>query len=125
MSPDDLIRLRHMAEAAQQALQFNVGRARDDLARDAMLRMATVYAIQVLGEAAAKVSPQGQQALPGLPWRAVMGMRNRLVHAYFDIDHDILWDTVQLALPELLQQLRTVTGVAPDQPSEPDPSKTS
>jgi hypothetical protein len=54
------------------------------------------------------VSEAGRSEFPGVPWPQIVGMRNRLVHAYFDINQDILWDTVQLALPGLLEQLKTV-----------------
>lgn len=97
-----------MADAAEQALTFIATRQREDLDRDAMLSMALTRAVEIVGEAAARVSEAGRAELPGIPWPAVVGMRNRLVHAYFDIDHDILWDTVHLALPALLVELKAV-----------------
>jgi uncharacterized protein with HEPN domain len=77
---EDLVRLRHMRDAAQQALQFCVGRARGDLDSDVMLRFALVHALMVLGEAASKVSAATRTAHAGLAWPAIVGMRNRLVH---------------------------------------------
>ena len=59
-----------------------------------------------MGEAAAQVSDAGRAELPAIPWQQIVGMRNRLVHAYFDIDLDILWDTVQLSLPSLIAPLK-------------------
>lgn len=56
------------------------------------------------------MSEEGRAELPGLPWAQITGMRNRLVHAYFDVDRDILWDTVQLALPRLLREIRNHLG---------------
>lgn len=106
MSPDDRWRIRHMIEAGEQALVFVQGRNRADLDEDAMLRLALTRAIEIVGEAAAQVSEAGRAELPAVPWPQIVGMRNRLVHAYFDINLDILWDTVQLALPPLLAQLR-------------------
>jgi uncharacterized protein with HEPN domain len=106
MSPDDGWRIRHMIEAGEQALAFVQGRNRSDLDGDAMLRLALTRAVEILGEAAAQVSEAGRAELPAVPWPRVIGMRNRLVHAYFDINLDILWDTVELALPTLLAQLR-------------------
>jgi uncharacterized protein with HEPN domain len=110
MSPDDRVRVAHMVEAAEQALAFVAGRERADLDRDAMLRLALTRAVEVLGEAAAKVSGAGRAELPAVPWAQVVGMRNRLIHAYFDINLDILWDTVHLALPPLLRQLKPIVG---------------
>ncbi len=106
MSPDDVWRIRHMIEAGEQAVAFVQGRNRADLDEDVMLRLALTRAIEIVGEAAAQVSEAGRTELPAVPWPQIIGMRNRLVHAYFDINLDILWDTVQLALPPLLAQLR-------------------
>jgi uncharacterized protein with HEPN domain len=70
-----------------------------------MLLFAVVRAIEVIGEAAARMSPEGRAALPDLPWPAIIGMRNRIVHAYFDIDHEVVWQTVVGELPGLVQVL--------------------
>jgi uncharacterized protein with HEPN domain len=72
--------------------------------------LALSRAVEIVGEAANQVSESGRSELPGVPWPQIVGMRNRLVHAYFDIDRDILWDTVQIALPVLLAQLRPAAG---------------
>lgn len=95
-----------MIDAAEHALTFIKGRDPSDVNSDTMLRMALTYAVEIVGEAASKVSESGRAVLPSIPWPQIIGMRNRLVHAYFDINSRILWDTVQLALPPLLEQLR-------------------
>jgi uncharacterized protein with HEPN domain len=86
MNESSLIRIRHMLEAAQQTQQFIAGRRRDDLDRDKMLTFALVKAIEIIGEAAVNVDAQTQAETAQIPWRQIAGMRNRLVHAYFDID---------------------------------------
>lgn len=95
-----------MIEAAEEALAFVQGRRRADLEQDRMLCLALTRALEIVGEAAAQMSAAGRAEIPGVPWQQVVGMRNRLVHAYFDINLDILWDTVELALPPLLAELR-------------------
>jgi uncharacterized protein with HEPN domain len=105
MKPDDATRLRHMIEAAETARQFIAGRQRTDLDSDVMLRFALVRAIEIVGEAASKVSIETRSATSSVPWIAIAGMRNRLIHAYFDVDHDILWKTVTEELPDLLRLL--------------------
>ena len=110
MSPDDRWRVLHMIEAAEQALGFVQERKRADLDGDPMLRLALTRAIEIVGEAATQVSDAGRAELSAIPWPQIIGMRNRLVHAYFDINLDILWDTVQIALPLLLEQLSKDTG---------------
>ncbi len=73
-----------------------------------MLLFALVRAIEIAGEAASRVSEETQAALPDLPWASMIGMRNRLVHAYFDINRDILWTTVTQAVPPLAERLRKI-----------------
>lgn len=104
---NDVVRLQHMLDAAEQAFRFCAGRGRADLDDDVMLRFALVHAITVVGEAAAKVSTPTREALPGIAWGSIVGMRNRLVHAYFDVDSDVLWESVNEGLPPLAAQLRT------------------
>lgn len=95
-----------MIEAAEAATRFAAGRTRDDLDSDEMLRFAIVRAIEVIGEAAARVSPSAQAESISIPWREIIAMRNRLVHAYFDINTDILWKTISEEIPAILPILR-------------------
>lgn len=111
MSPDDLIRLRHMSDAIQSAQRFTSGKSRKDLDQDEMLTFALVRAIEIIGEAAARLSSDGRSALPSIPWSEIVGMRNRLVHAYFDTNLDILWTTVTKAMPTLLKELKLVIPI--------------
>jgi len=106
MSPADAVRVRHMIDAIEAARRFAAGRDRSHLDTDQMLLFALVRAVEIVGEAAGKMSADARAELPEVPWVAVVGMRNRLVHAYFDIDPDILWATVTQALPELWAQLK-------------------
>ncbi|MFN0301044.1 MAG: DUF86 domain-containing protein [Burkholderiales bacterium] len=97
-----------MIDATEAALRFANGRSRGDLDTDEMLLFALVRAIEILGEAASKVSAEARVLTPDVPWSAVVGMRNRLVHAYFDINRDTLWSTVSQALPPLLAHQRAI-----------------
>lgn len=105
MRKDDNIRLRHMRDAASEAIGFAAHRTRADLDLDRMLVLSLVKAIEIIGEAANQVSEATASQMPELPWSDIVGMRNRLVHAYFDINLDILWATVQTDLPALLKVL--------------------
>ena len=105
MTPDDRIRLRHIVDALSAAIRFTEGRSREDLDRDQMLAFALLHAIQIVGEAAGKVSAEVRDQHPQVPWALITGMRHRLVHAYFDINHDILWTTATESVPELLAQI--------------------
>lgn len=75
-----------------------------------MLRFALIHAIQIVGEAASRVSTETRDRHPSLPWAAVIGMRHRLTHAYFDIDHSILWTTATEAAPDLLAEVERLLG---------------
>ena len=108
MPPEDRIRFLHMIEATETALNFVTGRQRADLNSDQMLLFALVRAIEIIGEAAGKVSDATRGAAADIPWGLVVSMRNRLVHAYFDVDNDVVWKTVSEELPELLTKLRTL-----------------
>jgi len=109
MSPHDRVRVRHMIDALEAAATFVKGRTRDDLDNDQMLLFALVRAIEIVGEAASKVSAEARANAPEVPWISVVGMRNRLVHAYFDINKDILWTTVTEALPPLRASLESLS----------------
>lgn len=97
-----------MRDSAQAALDFVQGRSRADLEADRLLLFAVLHAIEVLGEAASRVSEDVRAQYPALPWRAMIGMRTRLVHGYFDIDTDIVWETVTDRLPPLVAQLAAI-----------------
>ena len=108
MPPDDRVRLRRIADALRSTLRFTRGRRREDLDCEEMLTFALVHALQIVGEAAGKVSRETRDLSPGVPWANLVGMRHRLVHAYFDVNLDILWATAVDAAPELLPQIEAL-----------------
>jgi len=90
-----------MLEAAETVAAFIAGRDRAALDQDRMLLFALVRAIEILGEAATKISAETRRAAPAVPWGQITAMRNRLIHAYFEIDRDILWKTAVEEVPAL------------------------
>lgn len=108
MRQDDLIRMRHIIDAATEALGFIRHRRREDLDHDRQLVWALVKAVEIIGEAAAQLSDEARTQIPGIPWRNIIGMRNRLVHAYFDVNLDILWKTITDGLPPIIAELKRV-----------------
>jgi uncharacterized protein with HEPN domain len=92
-----------MIDAAVSLEQFVAGRKRADLDADRMLLFAIVRAIVVVGEAASKVTNETRDASPSVPWAAIVGMRNRLIHGYFDVDSDVVWKTVTVEIPGLFR----------------------
>lgn len=105
---DDKVRLKHMLAHAQEALSVVSGKQRQDLNRDRILELALVRLIEIIGEAAGRVSPEGQEKYSSIPWPQIIGMRNRLVHGYDQVDLDVLWDTIEFDLPPLILRLQRI-----------------
>jgi uncharacterized protein with HEPN domain len=97
-----------MIEAANNACGFVFGKHRSDLDSDRMLLFALVRAIEIVGEAASRISAPTREAASDIPWALIVSMRNRLIHAYFDVDREVVWKTASEELPQLLPQLRAL-----------------
>lgn len=108
MFRDNLVRLRHMADAAREAIVFAEHRRREDLDHDRMLALSLVKCIEIVGEAASQVSDDFCREHPEIPWRHIVGMRHRLIHAYYSVDMDRVWDTITDDLPPLLAALESM-----------------
>ena len=108
MPKDDRVRLRHMFDAAREAIDFGRGKARADLDDDRLFVLGLLKCIEIVGEAAAHIGPDTKNRYPEIPWADIVGMRNRLVHAYFDIDPDRVWDTLEQDLPPLVATLEKI-----------------
>ncbi len=107
---EDSIRIRHMLDAAKEAVSFVRGKGRGDLDGDRKLLLSLTRLLEVIGEAAGKISVETQKTTPQIPWPKIIGMRNRLIHAYFDIDLDEIWRTVQEDLPPLIAELEKIVN---------------
>jgi uncharacterized protein with HEPN domain len=97
-----------MLDAAREIMSFVQGRTRDELDHDRMLTLSLIKSIEIIGEAAAQVLPETRSQHPEIPWLNIIAMRHRLVHAYFDIDLDRVWDTATDDLPPLVAVLEKV-----------------
>lgn len=95
-----------MLDAANECLSFVKGKSRNSFDTDKVLVYALVKVIEIIGEAASKISKEFKDQHTEVPWQDIIGMRNHLVHVYFDIDLDILWDTVNKDLPVLIKVLQ-------------------
>lgn len=103
--------LNHMQQAADDALAFVEGMGKADFLDDKRTQQAVIMSLIILGEAATKVMDGHEnftQLHPQVPWRNMRGMRNRIAHGYFDINLDVVRETVQTALPALLNHLPAV-----------------
>lgn len=103
--------LEHMQQAARDACNFVEGMNQAVFLQDKRTQQAAIMSLVIIGEAATKVMdgyPEFIQAHPEVPWRSMRGMRNRIAHGYFDINLDVVWATIQTALPQLIQQLEAI-----------------
>ncbi len=103
--------LDHMRQAASDACGFVAGLDKQAFLQDKRTQQAVIMSLVIIGEAATKLMDSHEalvQAHPIVPWRGMRGMRNRIAHGYFDINLDLVWETVGTALPELLEQLRDI-----------------
>lgn len=101
----------HIQQAAADARGFVEGVSKDDFLTDKRTQQAVTMSLIIIGEAATKVMDgytEFTQAYAEVPWRSMRNMRNRMAHGYFDINLDVVWETVQEWLPELLKQLPAV-----------------
>jgi uncharacterized protein with HEPN domain len=105
---DDEVSLRHMLEHAREAVTFVTGKDHSDLEASRILSLALVRLIEIVGEAANRVSKTRQKQLSQISWLLVIGMRNRLIHGYDAVDLDIVWQTVTEELPSLITILEAI-----------------
>ena len=105
---EDTVSLRQMLDHIEEAVALAQGRTRNDLESDRVFFLALLKLVEIVGEAATRVSQATQAAHPDLPWREVIGTRNRLIHGYDAVDYDILWEIVATDFPPVAEQLRTV-----------------
>ncbi len=103
---DDVVRLRDMLDAAEAAVRVLGAHSAAELESTEVLALAVPHAVEIVGEAASRVSRPFCEAHPEIPWSEVTGMRHRIVHDYFAVDYQRLWDTVRGDLPPLVAQLR-------------------
>ncbi|MCB9460330.1 MAG: DUF86 domain-containing protein [Anaerolineaceae bacterium] len=105
--------LLDMLIAARKIVRFTDGLTQASLATNEMAASAIMREFQVVGQAARMISDEGKASYSQIPWKVISGMRNHLVHEYFNIDFDILWQTIQDDIPTLIGQLETL--VTPNQ----------
>lgn len=105
MQPEDGMRVGHILDAARRVARWLADVSLPEFQANEQLHLAVLFSIQVVGESANNLTDEFKQALPGIPWREIVGMRNRIVHGYFLIDIDIVWEAATIYLPDLALQL--------------------
>jgi uncharacterized protein with HEPN domain len=109
--------LDHIQQAAADACSFVEGLSKDDFLADKRTQQAVIMSLIIIGEAASKVMDRYaafSDQHSNVPWRSMRGMRNHIAHGYFDINLDVVWETVQTALPDLIACLSAVRAMLGD-----------
>lgn len=105
---DDQVSLKDMLSHAEESIEILGNTSREELAENRVIQLALTRLMEIVGEAANRVSQETQQEHPKIPWPQIIGMRNRLVHGYDVVDYDLLWDTVTNDLPSLIITLKEI-----------------
>ncbi len=102
---DEVTRLRHMLDAAREAIDFTRGKSRASLGADRGLQLILTRLLEIIGEAASKIPQEWRERYPSISWSSAVAIRNRLIHGYEDVDLDIVWQTVTEDLPQVIEIL--------------------
>ena len=102
-----------MFDAATKAVEKVAGIGRSKFDRDETLRLVLTYLLQIIGEAARRVSVKFQDGHPEIPWKAIIGMRHKVVHDYLHVNYDIVWTVATVNLPPLLAELERISPPEP------------
>lgn len=108
MLPHDQVRTRHIIDSCREIEELLIGYEREDFLEERKLQLSIVKLIEIIGEAASNMSSEFRDETPDIPWVDIIGMRNRLIHGYFDMDLEIVWTTAKTEVPELLSQLEPI-----------------
>ncbi len=106
MKVEDRIKIQHAVDAIDKAKAFTCEISQTEYLGDEKLQLALVRLLEIVGEAASGVSDDLKKSATSIPWKKMIAMRNRLIHGYFDVDYNIVWDTIKKDLPPLAKQLK-------------------
>lgn len=102
--------LLDIREASRLAISYVGNASKDVFLQDTQLQDSVIRRIEIIGEAARRISPEFRSLFPALPWSEMIGMRDLMIHDYDDVDLEIVWNTVQRDLPRLLAQIESIMG---------------
>ena len=102
----DIIRLEHIIQDIERIKRYTLGKRFDDLVKDDMMYYAVVKNIEIIGEAANLLTNEFKSEHPDTQWKLITGMRNYIVHEYFQVDNTVIWDVIQNDLPYLEAQIK-------------------
>lgn len=107
---DDAVFFRHILDAASLVESYLEGVSKDEFLSNSMRCDAVVRQLEIIGEAARNVSDEGRERLADVEWGQIVGMRNRLIHAYFQVDYDLVWEIATTDVPALSLWIQALLG---------------
>jgi uncharacterized protein with HEPN domain len=108
MPKDNWLYTGRMLDMSRKALELTANKSKADYDQDETLRLALTHLVQVIGEAAQQVETEFKEMYPEIPWYEIIGMLNRIVHDYLNVDEDVVWQVIQLDLPKLVRALELI-----------------
>ena len=110
MKKDDNVYLGHMLDLSRKAVEKAAPKSREEYDNDEDIRLVLAHLVQMIGEAAGRVSPDTRATHSQIPWKQIIGVRHRIVHDYMEVDYDVLWEIVKTDLPLLIPILARIVG---------------
>ncbi|MEW5939815.1 MAG: DUF86 domain-containing protein [Chloroflexota bacterium] len=108
MKKDDTVYLQHILDAIHRIESYTQGVLKEKYLEDGLLQDGVVRQLEIIGQASVNLSDEFQEEHSYIPWGQIIGLRNRIVHAYFNINLDITWDIVQVDIPTLKRQIESI-----------------
>ena len=105
---DDRMNLKHMLEHSGEIISLTKACSRSDIDENRMLNLSLVRLLEIVGEAAGRISQETRDSYPEIAWKQIIGMRNKLIHGYDEVDFDILWKIVKEDIPSLINELELI-----------------
>lgn len=106
--PRDHAYLLDILNSARTILEYTKGKEKDEFSKDSLLQDAVIRRLEIIGEASSRISAETQAQYPHLPWLAMKGTRNRVIHEYDSVEIEIIWDIVEMDLPSLIAELEKI-----------------